>query len=124
MGPLPLIKCRGTHYEMGVQQGKAARELIVRGKALLREFLRRSPNVPRFAPLSLVLRLAAARYGRKVLRTLELQAAEQYQRLVGIAEGCGETLSALVFRVDGDSDMLVVNGRPCSGSYTRVNATA
>ncbi len=94
--PLSSIKLErfsGTHYEIGVQQGKAVRELLHQTIEQIPNFGEVKRMKPRLMPTSLFMQLAR----RRATKTLENDIFQNYpkqaERLKGIAEGAGIDLS-------------------------------
>lgn len=87
----------GNHYEIGIQQGKANREL-------LRTILERIPKIeavkkmkPRLLPASVFLSLAKRRAVRLLEEDITRYYPKQAQRLKGISEGSGIGMSTALF---------------------------
>jgi predicted choloylglycine hydrolase len=87
----------GTHYEIGVQQGQAVREL-------LHNVLEQIPNLeavklvkPSLLPTSLFLALAKRRGSKLLKRDIFRYYPKQVQRLRGIAKGTGINLPTVLF---------------------------
>ena len=97
MSTLKLQTFSGTHYEMGVQQGRANRELLHQTIEQIPNFVEIKSMKPQLIPMSLFLLLAR----RKATKTLEHDIVHYYpkqaERLKGIAEGAGVDLSWVFF---------------------------
>jgi hypothetical protein len=88
---------KGSHHEVGVQQGQAGRQQI-------REALEKIPNYefvrlmkPRLIPTSLFITLAKRRAERLLKNDVFEYYPKQAQRLSGIAEGAETSLSTVLF---------------------------
>ena len=97
MSTINLETFSGTHYEIGVQQGKAVRTLLHQTLEQVPNFAEVKSMKPRFIPMSLFLLLAR----RRATKTLENDICQYYpnqaERLKGIAEGAGIDLSWAFF---------------------------
>jgi predicted choloylglycine hydrolase len=87
----------GTHFEIGIQQGQAMRELIHKA-------LKQIPNLesvkamkPPLLPTSLFIALAKRRAVKLLRNDIFEYYPKQAQRLKGIAEGASIDMSALLF---------------------------
>ena len=94
-----LERFSGSHYDIGIQQGRAVRELM-------REALDRMPNFevmklmrPRFVPASVFLALAKRRAAKLLRDDVFEYYPKQAERLKGCAEGSGLDMSTLLFMV-------------------------
>lgn len=103
-----LQKFSGSHYEIGVQQGRAVQQSM-------REALDRIPNFemmklmkPSFVPTSLFLALAKRRAARLLRNDVFECYPKQAERLKGCAEGAGLDMNTLLFMLS--FELLV--GRP------------
>ena len=79
----------GSHYEIGIQQGKATRELIHRALEQVPSFEEVKGMKPDFLPMSLFLRLAKRRATKLLKNDIFQYYPKQAERLKGIAEGAG-----------------------------------
>jgi len=98
----------GSHYDIGVQQGRAVRESV-------HEVLDRMHNLetiklmkPKFVPTSLFLALAKRRAAKLLRNDIFEYYPKQAERLKGCAEGAGIDMNTLLFMLS--LELLV--GRP------------
>jgi predicted choloylglycine hydrolase len=87
----------GNHYEIGVQQGRAVRELLHKGLEQIPDFEVVKLMKPRLLPTSLFLALAKRRAAKMLKNDIFRYYPEQAQRLKGIAEGAGIDISWGIF---------------------------
>ena len=89
MSTIDLETFSGSHYEIGIQQGKATRELLHQALKQVPNFIEMKIMKPRLIPMPLFLLLAK----RRATKTLENDIFQCYpkqaERLKGIAEGAG-----------------------------------
>jgi predicted choloylglycine hydrolase len=94
---LTLQKFSGSHYEIGFKQGKAARGLIDDAiKRLLNvRFVKQMK--PRLLPSFLFLTLAKNKAEKLLKKDIQQQYPKQGERLKGIADGAGVSISTILF---------------------------
>lgn len=97
MSTINLETFSGSHYEIGIQQGKATRELIHRALEQLPSFEEVKLIKPSFLPMSLFLRLAKRRATKLLRNDIFQHYPKQAERLRGIAEGAGTDVSWMFF---------------------------
>jgi len=83
----------GTHYEIGVEQGRATRDLLHQGIGMMPGFMERRRAKPGWMPMSLFLSLARRRAGKTLKEDMKRYYPRQMERLEGIAEGAGIDMS-------------------------------
>jgi len=97
---LSIIKLEtfsGTHYEIGVQQGKAVRELLHQALEQIPNFVEVKSMKPRLLPMSLFMSLAKSRANKQLKNDIFQYYPKQAERLKGIAEGAEIDLSWVFF---------------------------
>lgn len=97
---MPVIKLEtfaGSHYEMGVQQGKAVRELVRRTLDDVPNFIEMKLIKPKAMPMQLFLWLARSYATKSMQKDIEHCYPRQAERLKGIAEGLGVELPWVFF---------------------------
>lgn len=94
-----LERFSGSHFDVGVQQGRAVRESM-------REALGRLPNIeimklmkPRFVPASVFLGLAKRRAAKLLRNDVFEYYPKQAERLKGCAEGAGLDMDTVLFMI-------------------------
>jgi len=87
----------GTHYEIGIQQGHAVRELIHRVLEEIPDFEGVKLMKPRLLPTSIFLALAKRRAAKLLTHDIFQCYPKQAQRLRGIAEGAGIDTPTILF---------------------------
>jgi hypothetical protein len=106
----------GTHYEVGIQQGKA-------GSGRIQQILQLIPQLdivkqmkPRLLPTSLFLALAKRRATKLLKNDILQYYPEQAQRMKGLAEGAGIDLYAFIHAINGIADRKAYRGQLPLGS--------
>lgn len=97
MTAITLHTFSGNHYEIGVQQGHAVRELLHKGLAQIPNFEVVKLMKPRLLPTSLFLAIAKRRATRLLKNDMLQYYPRQAERLKGIAEGAGIDVSWMYF---------------------------
>ncbi len=105
-----IIKTRGSHYEMGIQQGRFAHLYAGRRnlEATFRELKLVQDTTPVKGPaFNFVFSQIAKVGGKKILESIQKEYPNQYERLEGIAEGYGisnEVLAGGIFMENFSGD--------------------
>jgi predicted choloylglycine hydrolase len=94
---LKLQVFSGTHYDMGIQQGKANRELLQRGLEQIPKLEAVKDMKPRMLPTTLFLSLAKRRAVQLLENDIMKYYPEQAKRLRGISEGAGISMKWTYF---------------------------
>ncbi len=89
LSTLKLQVFSGTHYDMGIQQGKANREMLHRILEQIPKLEAVKDMKPRMLPTTLFLSLAKRRAVQLLENDIAKYYPEQAQRLRGISEGAG-----------------------------------
>ena len=97
MTNIALQTFSGSHHEIGVQQGKAVRELIQQVLEQIPSFEDIKLMKPRLLPTSLFLALAKRRAAKLLRNDIFECYPEQAERLRGIAEGAGIDVPTILF---------------------------
>jgi isopenicillin-N N-acyltransferase-like protein len=87
----------GSHYEIGVQQGQATRGLLQKALAQIQDFEVLKQMKPRLLPAPVFLALAKRRANKLFRNDIFENYPKQAQRLKGIAEGVGVSISTILF---------------------------
>ncbi len=92
-----VYRFAGSHYEVGLQQGKSLRESIHEGlKGILASELVKSSK-PRFVPTAFYYSMAKRRANNKLREDIFKYHPKQAQRMQGIADGAGVDLQSILF---------------------------
>ncbi len=92
-----VYRFAGSHYEVGLQQGRSLRESMSRGlRAILASELIKSSK-PRLVPMSLYYSLAKRRANHMLREDIFKYHPKQAERMQGIADGSGFDLSTILF---------------------------
>jgi len=92
-----VFRFAGTHYEVGLQQGKSMRESIREGiDAILASEVMQSSE-PRLVPMSLYYSVAKRRANNMLREDIFKYHPKQAQRMQGIADGAGVDLPTILF---------------------------
>ena len=97
---MPVIKLQnysGSHYEIGVQQGKAIRELVDDALKRLLNLKFVKQMKPRLLPSFLFLTIAKRKTEKLLKNDIFQQYPKQAERLKGIADGAGVSISTILF---------------------------
>ena len=97
---MPVIKLQnysGSHYEIGVQQGKAIRELVDDALKLLLNLKFVKQMKPRLLPSFIFITLAKRQAEKLLKKDIYKQYPNQAERLKGIADGAGVSISTILF---------------------------
>jgi predicted choloylglycine hydrolase len=97
LSSIKLERFSGTHYEIGVQQGKAVRELLHQTIEQIPNFEEVKRMKPRLMPTSLFMQLARRRATKTLENDIFQNFPEQAERLKGIAEGAEIDVSWVFF---------------------------
>ena len=87
----------GSHYEIGVQQGKAIRELVDDALEQLLNLKFVKQMKPRLLPSFLFLTIAKRKTEKLLKNDIFQQYPKQAERLKGIADGAGVSISTILF---------------------------
>ena len=98
----------GSHYEIGVQQGRAVSGSIQKALAQIPHFEAVKLMKPRLLPASLFLLLAKRRATKLLMNDIFGYYPKQAQRLKGIAEGAGINMSTALLL----QSMEMLTGKP------------
>lgn len=88
---------RGTHHEMGVQQGKAFKDALARGARAFTRLEALHTMKPRLLPAGLFLHVAGTIAMKRFKPLFKVHAPNQAARIEGIAEGAGMSERLLWF---------------------------
>ena len=95
----------GSHYEIGVQQGQATRGLLQKALAQIRDLEVLKQMKPRLLPTPVFLALARRRADKLLRNDIFENYPKQAQRLKGIAEGVGVSISTIfVYAINRATD--------------------
>jgi len=108
LSAIKLETFSGSHYEIGVQQGRALGELIHEGLRRVPDFEALKFMKPRLLPTFLFLRLAKRRAAKLLKDDIFRHYPKQAERLRGIGEGADVDMSTLLFL----QSMELLIGRP------------
>lgn len=97
LSAITLQNYSGSHYEIGVQQGKAIREVIDNALEQLSNLKFVKQMKPRLLPSFLFLTLAKHKAEKLLKKDINQQYPKQAQRLKGIADGAGVSISTILF---------------------------
>lgn len=97
MPNVTLHSFSGTHYEIGVQQGQAVRQLIHEGLEQLADFEAIKLMKPRMLPTFLFLAMAKRRATKLLRNDIFEFYPKQAERLKGIAEGAEIDMATALF---------------------------
>lgn len=97
MTTITLHTFSGNHYEIGVQQGHAVRELLHKGLEQIPSFEVVKLMKPRLLPTSLFLAIARRRATKQLKNDIFQHYPRQAERLKGISEGAGIDVSWMYF---------------------------
>jgi predicted choloylglycine hydrolase len=92
-----VYRFAGSHYEVGLQQGKSMRESIHKGlNAILASELMKSSK-PKLVPMPLYYSMAKRRANNMLREDIFKYHPKQAQRMQGIADGAGVDLPTILF---------------------------
>ncbi len=92
-----VYRFAGSHYEVGLEQGKSMREPIHKGlNAILASELVKSSK-PKLVPMSLYYSMAKRRANNMLREDIFKYHPKQAQRMQGIADGAGVDLPTILF---------------------------
>ena len=97
MSTIKLETFSGTHYEIGVQQGKAVRTLLHQTLEQAKDFVEVKNMKPRLLPMSLFLSQARRQASKLLQSDISQYYPNQAERLKGIADGAGIDMSWIFF---------------------------
>ena len=106
MSDITLKKFSGSHYEIGVQQGKAIREIVDDALKRLLNLKFVKQMKPRLIPSFLFLTLAKHQAEKLLKKDIFQQYPNQAERLKGIADGARVSISTILFFQSGPSASL------------------
>jgi predicted choloylglycine hydrolase len=97
LSDITLKKFSGSHYEIGVQQGKAIREIVDDALKRLLNLKFVKQMKPRLIPSFLFLTLAKHQAEKLLKKDIFQQYPNQAERLKGIADGARVSISTILF---------------------------
>jgi len=123
---IQLKTFKGSHKEMGAQQGRACVDIIKHSHSMLATSPELKAIKPFFLPTGLFLKLAKMKMWGDFAAGIKKDSPRQHARLEGIAEGAGENMKHMIFLQSMEIEMAKTHfiGGACSAAAVAAERSA